>query len=156
MRRPESRPVAQDSVKAGGQIFDNSSRIDVRGKSESTDRRCVAVPGTCREPGAGPSVTPERARNNVLSINALKWQRVYARSDLRKRVESLMGGNSAIPRRTLERFGLWDECTPIEDEPSLAYRINAGKRADEYMLFDPGVKMIRRLDVPGGMAKRQM
>jgi hypothetical protein len=43
-----------------------------------------------------------------------------------------MGGNAAIPRKTLERFGLWDECTPIEDEPSLAYRINAGKRADEY------------------------
>ena len=51
---------------------------------------------------------------------------------------------------------MWDECTPIEDEPSLAYRINAGKRADEYMLFDPDVKMIRRLDVPGGMAKRTL
>ena len=60
-----------------------------------------------------------------------------------------MGGNAAIPRTTLERFGLWDECTPIEDEPSLAYRINAGKRDDEYLLFDPDVKMIRRLDVPG-------
>ena len=67
-----------------------------------------------------------------------------------------MGGNAAIPRRSLERFGLWDECTPIEDEPSLAYRINAGKRDDEYLLFDPDVTMIRRLDVPGGMAKRTL
>jgi hypothetical protein len=67
-----------------------------------------------------------------------------------------MGGNAAIRRRTLERFGLWDECTPIEDEPSLAYRINAGKRPDEYLLFDPAPTMIRRLDVPGGMAKRTM
>ena len=92
----------------------------------------------------------------MLSFNVLKWQRVYARTDQRKRVESLMGGNAAIPRTTLERFGLWDECTPIEDEPSLAYRINAGKRADEYLLFDPSPKMIRRLDVPGGMAKRTM
>jgi len=67
-----------------------------------------------------------------------------------------MGGNSAIPRRTLERFGLWDECTPIEDEPSLAFRIGREKRDDEYLLFDPSVQMIRRLDVPGGMAKRTL
>jgi hypothetical protein len=67
-----------------------------------------------------------------------------------------MGGNAAIRRSTLERFGLWDECTPIEDEPSLSYRINAAKRPDEYLLFDPAPKMIRRLDVPGGMAKRTM
>jgi hypothetical protein len=67
-----------------------------------------------------------------------------------------MGSNSAIPRSTLERFGLWDECTPIEDELSLAYRIDAGKRDDEYLLFDPDVRMLRRLDVPGGMAKRTL
>jgi hypothetical protein len=84
------------------------------------------------------------------------WQRVFARTDQKKRVQSLMGGNAAIPRTTLERFGLWDECTPIEDEPSLAFRINADKADDEYLLFDPDVKMIRRLDVPGGMAKRTM
>lgn len=97
-----------------------------------------------------------RARRDVLSFNWLKWQRVYARSDEKKRVESVMGGNVAIRRATLERFGLWDECTPIEDEPSLAYRIAAGKRADEYLLFDPEVTMIRRLEVPGGMAKRTL
>ena len=61
-----------------------------------------------------------------------------------------------MERARLERFGLWDECTPIEDEPSLAYRIHAGKEADEYLLFDPAPKMIRRLDAPGGMAKRSL
>ncbi len=125
------------------------------------DRKCLGVTGRFIAEEGGvrvdtPYANPERARRNVLSFNALKWQRVYARTDTRKRVESLMGGNAAIPRRTLERFGLWDECTPIEDEPSLAYRINAGKDADEYLLFDPNVEMIRRLDVPGGMAKRTM
>src|SRR3569623_1189010 len=98
----------------------------------------------------------QRARRDVLSFIVLKWQRVYARTDQKKRVQSLMGGNAAIPRKTLERFGLWDECTPIEDEPSLADRINAGKRDDEFLMFDPEVKMIRRLDVPGGMAKRTL
>ncbi len=121
------------------------------------DPRCLGVTGQfVDEPAGAPYVNPERARRDVLSFNILKWQRVYARTDVKKHVESLMGGNAAIPRRTLERFGLWDECTPIEDEPSLAYRINAGKRDDEFLMFDPDVKMIRRLDVPGGMAKRTL
>jgi glycosyltransferase involved in cell wall biosynthesis len=128
-----------------------------RHEANFADPRCLGVTGRFLDDGvAQPYVNPDRARRNVLSFNVLKWQRVYARTDVRKHVESLMGGNAAIPRRTLERFGLWDECTPIEDEPSLAYRINAGKRADEYMLFDPSVEMIRRLDVPGGMAKRTL
>ncbi|HEX4420318.1 MAG TPA: glycosyltransferase [Kofleriaceae bacterium] len=119
------------------------------------DPRCLGVTGQFVDDGP-PYVNMARARRQVLSFNVLKWQRVYARTDEKKRVESLMGGNAAIPRTTLERFGLWDECTPIEDEPSLSYRISAGKRDDEYLLFDPAPKMIRRLDVPGGMAKRTM
>jgi glycosyltransferase involved in cell wall biosynthesis len=120
--------------------------------------KCLGVTGRFVDTDgtSAPYANPERARRNVLSFNVLKWQRVYARTDRKARVESLMGGNAAIPRETLERFGLWDECTPIEDEPSLAFRINARKHADEYLLFDPDVKMIRRLDVPGGMAKRTL
>jgi hypothetical protein len=129
----------------------------VRHEANFADPKCLGVTGRFLDEGEQkPYANIERARRNVLSFNILKWQRVYARTDVKKPVESLMGGNAAIPRTTLERFGLWDECTPIEDEPSLAYRINAGKRDDEYMLFDPNVKMIRRLDVPGGMAKRQL
>ncbi len=128
-----------------------------RHEANFADPKCLGVTGRFLDEGEEkPYANPARARRNVLSFNVLKWQRVYARTDVKKEVESLMGGNAAIPRTTLERFGLWDECTPIEDEPSLAYRINAGKRDDEYLLFDPNVKMIRRLDVPGGMAKRQM
>jgi glycosyltransferase involved in cell wall biosynthesis len=126
-----------------------------RHEANFDDPRCLGVTGRFVDDGP-PYVNMARARRQVLSFNVLKWQRVYARTDEKKRVESLMGGNAAIPRTTLERFGLWDECTPIEDEPSLSYRINAGKRGDEYLLFDPEPRMIRRLDVPGGMAKRTM
>jgi glycosyltransferase involved in cell wall biosynthesis len=119
------------------------------------DPCCLGVTGQFVEDGP-PYVNMAWARRQVLSFNVLMWQRVYARTDQRKRVESMMGGNAAIRRQTLERFGLWDECTPIEDEPSLSYRINAGKHHDEYLLFDPAPRMIRRLDVPGGMAKRTM
>ncbi|HZJ67452.1 MAG TPA: glycosyltransferase family 2 protein [Kofleriaceae bacterium] len=126
-----------------------------RHEANFADPACLGVTGRFVDDGP-PYVNMARARRQVLSFNLLKWQRVYARTDQRKRVESLMGSNAAIRRFTLERFGLWDECTPIEDEPSLAYRINAGKHHDEYLLFDPQAQMIRRLDVPGGMAKRTM
>jgi len=131
-------------------------RHEAHFRGPDADPKCLGVTGQFFEPNAAPYVNLERARRDVLSFNVLMWQRVFARTDQKKRVQSLMGGNAAIPRRTLERFGLWDECTPIEDEPSLAFRINAGKAPDEYLLFDPDVKMIRRLDVPGGMAKRTM
>jgi len=127
-----------------------------RHEANFTDPNCLGVTGQFVEPGAPEYVNPEKAREIVLSFSKLKWQRVYARTDVRKKVESLMGGNAAIPRTTLERFGLWDECTPVEDEPSLAFRIGREKQAHEYLLFDPSVKMIRRLDVPGGMAKRTL
>lgn len=103
-----------------------------------------------------PYANMKRANASCLSFNAVRWQRAFPRANQRKQVQSVMGGNVAIPRRTLERFGLWDECTPCEDEPSLAFRINAGKRPDEYLLFDPDTRMRRRKDVPGGMDKRQL
>ncbi len=129
-----------------------------RHEANFADPKCLGVTGqfTDADGTAKPYVNIDKARRDVLSFNVLKWQRVYARTDVKKRVQSLMGGNAAIRRRALERFGLWDECTPIEDEPSLSYRIAAGKADDEYLLFDPDVKMIRRLDVPGGMAKRTL
>jgi glycosyltransferase involved in cell wall biosynthesis len=128
-----------------------------RHEANFADPKCLGATGQFVVEGKGqPYANMEAARRNVLTLNVLKWQRVYVRSDRRKGVESLMGGNAAIRRSTLERFGLWDECTPIEDEPSLAYRIAAGKRSDEYLLFDPEAKMIRGLDAPGGLGKRGM
>src|SRR5690606_29019537 len=72
--------------------------------------KCLGVTGRFVDAtgGSAPYANPVRARRNVLSFNVLKWQRVYARTDVKKQVESLMGGNAAIPRTTLERFGLWD------------------------------------------------
>lgn len=124
------------------------------------DPHCLGVTGRQLDENGNAPVKPylnmDRARRQVLSFNALKYQRCFVCTDERKKVDSLHGGNAAIRRTALERFGLWDECTPIEDEPSLAYRIGAMKRPDEYLVFDPEVTMIRRLDVAGGMDKRQM
>jgi glycosyltransferase involved in cell wall biosynthesis len=124
------------------------------------DPKCLAVSGRHVVGGnetRAPYRNMEKARRQVMSfVPILMWQRAWPRSDRRKRVESMVGGNSAVRRSAMERFGLWDECTLIEDEQSFNYRVRAEKRADEYMLFDPEPLMIRRFDVPGGMDKRRM
>jgi hypothetical protein len=72
------------------------------------------------------------------------------------KVATVHGGNVSLRRSALERFGLWDECTRIEDELSFNYRLRARKRPDEYLLYDPDALILRRFDVPGGMDKRYM
>jgi glycosyltransferase involved in cell wall biosynthesis len=123
------------------------------------DPRCLAATGRfVLEGGKDPPYADmDKARARVLTFNALRWQRVYARSDRRsEKCDSAMGGNAAWRRAALERFGLWDECTPIEDEPSLCYRVAREKAPGEYLAFDPAPAMIRRRGIPGGMDKRQL
>jgi glycosyltransferase involved in cell wall biosynthesis len=124
------------------------------------DPRCLGVSGRHLgeddDASEEPYANMDKARRCVLSFNVLKFQRCYVCTDRRKQVESLHGTNASIRRSALERFGLWDECTPIEDEPSFAFRFSAMKRPDEYLVFDPEVTIIRRLDEPGGMDKRGM
>jgi len=123
------------------------------------DPKCLAATGRFLLEGGKepPYANMDKARARVLTFNVLRWQRVYARSDRRSvRCDSAMGGNAAWRRSALERFGLWDECTPIEDEPSLCYRVAREREAGEYLAFDPAVQMIRRRGIPGGMDKRRM
>lgn len=124
------------------------------------DPDCIAVSGRQVVGGSetrAPYRNMAKARRQVMSfVPILMWQRAWARSDRRKRVESMVGGNSAVRRSAMERFGLWDECTLIEDEQSFSYRVRRDKLPSEYMLFDPAPVMIRRFDVPGGMDKRHM
>jgi glycosyltransferase involved in cell wall biosynthesis len=97
-----------------------------------------------------------RARRRVLSLSPLMWQRVFCRIDVRKPVESVRGSNVAIRRSLIERVGLWDTGTRVEDELSFCYRLRARRRPAEIVLFDPAPRMLRRMDIPGGMDKRAM
>jgi hypothetical protein len=94
------------------------------------------------------------AERKVMSLSPLGWQRPYTRVAVRKHVDSLHGTNVSIRRSAIARAGLWDECTPVEDELSFNYRLRRVMRDDEYLLFEPAATLVRRLDVPGGMGKR--
>ncbi|MBA3544861.1 MAG: glycosyltransferase [Nannocystis sp.] len=122
------------------------------------DPNCVAVTGRWiheRATGRPPYRNMDKARRRVLSyVPVLMYQRVYAGADRRRVVASIYGGNVSIRRDALARYGLWDECTTVEDELSLCYRFLRHRRAGEYAVFDPEAVMVRRLDIPGGMDKR--
>jgi len=123
------------------------------------DPRCLAVTGRHIVEGGSepPYANMKAAERNVLTYSFLMWQRCFTRVEVRSEtIENIHGTNSAIRRSALERFGMWDTCTKIEDESSLCYRMLAGKADDEYMVFDPDAAIVRRLDIDGGLDKRQM
>lgn len=124
------------------------------------DPACLGVSGRHLIAGSaarGPYRNLEKARRQVLSYTPLlMWPRGWPRCDQARKVELWMGGNSSLRRQAIIRFGLWDECTTIEDELSFCFRLRTRKRPDEYLKFDPHATMLRRLDIPGGMNKRAM
>lgn len=122
------------------------------------DPKCLGVTGRHVFEGqqGKPYASMAYANRNVLKLNFLKFQRCYASTETRRKVQTLHGTNASLRRSAVERFGLWDECTPIEDELSFAYRLDEGKADDEYLLFEPTAPILRRLDTPGGMAKRAL
>jgi hypothetical protein len=124
-----------------------------------SDPNCLAVTGGDRLQGEQeqlrPYALPWLAEKRVMKLDWLRWQRVHSRCRIKGKVESLRGGNIAVRASALLRFGLWDECTPVEDDVSIAYRINQQKQPDEYMYFDGAAFQIRRFDVGGGMEKRK-
>jgi hypothetical protein len=69
-------------------------------------------------------------------------------------VTQVAGTNASIRRSAIERCGGWDDETD-HDEDSFNFRFARIKRKDEYFAYDPRPAIVRRLDVPGGLGRRQ-
>lgn len=122
------------------------------------DPRCMGVSG---RQYYGPDDEPSplyvrRARTRCMGfMPLLMLPTTYARHGARiLPVDVVHGTNGSLRRSVVERFGGWDEDTTIEDEASFALRVQASKHPDEYFAFDPNPRVIRGLDVPGGLEKR--
>jgi glycosyltransferase involved in cell wall biosynthesis len=98
-----------------------------------------------------------RARTRCMRFSPLlRLPGTHARHDQPvARVDYVHGTGGAYRASVFERFGGWDEDTPIEDETSLGIRVSRGLPADEYIRFDPTPRLRRRLDLGGGLAKRK-
>lgn len=93
---------------------------------------------------------------------AMRFSRVlglpdnFARYDRRLDDRHYVHGTGGAYRRSVfERFGGWDEDTPIEDETSLGVRVKRGLAPGEYIAFDPRARLRRGFDLGGGLDKRR-
>lgn len=69
-------------------------------------------------------------------------------------VTQVAGTNASIRRSAIERVGGWDD-ERDHDEDSFNFRFARVKTKDEYFAYDPRPAILRRLDVPGGLGRRQ-
>jgi glycosyltransferase involved in cell wall biosynthesis len=124
------------------------------------DPKCIGVSGRNAQDLAETRPYPdmERAARRCLRFSPLlriPW--TYTRVQRRcAPVDTLAGSNSAIRRDLFARHGGWDEDIRVEDEASFFYRVLRCKAPDEYLAFDPGPTILRRMGVPGGLAKRHI
>jgi glycosyltransferase involved in cell wall biosynthesis len=122
------------------------------------DPRCMGV--TCRQvdDSADRPSSLYRAAATLLCMRfspLLRLPHNFPRHDRRiVGVSYVHGTGGAYRRAVFERFGGWDEDTPIEDETSLGIRIGRGLAPGEYLAFDPRARLRRRFDIAGGLAKR--
>ena len=98
----------------------------------------------------------ERARRLCLRYTFFKMPRGHTRHTARLvGVSAVQGGNASFRKAAIERAGGWDELTESTDENSFDFRFERVRRPGEYKVFDPAPVMLRRLDQPGGLARRQ-
>src|SRR6185295_10013322 len=68
-------------------------------------------------------------------------------------VTHVSGGNAAIRASAIERTGGWDP-EDDHDEDSFSFRFARVRQPGDFLVYDPRAVMLRRLDVPGGLARR--
>jgi glycosyltransferase involved in cell wall biosynthesis len=123
------------------------------------DPQCLGV--TCRHERRAPDpISPSYRVLGRLFCMRFSWllrlPHNFPRLDRRvDRVDYVHGTGGAYRRTVFDRFGGWDEDTPIEDETSLGIRIGRGLAPGERLVFDPRARLRRRNDIAGGLAKRQ-
>lgn len=121
------------------------------------DPNCVAVSGRHvlnEQESPGKYDTPRNHRL-CLRYSWLKMPRGRTYHSRRLQgVTQVAGTNASIRRSAIERCGGWDDETD-HDEDSFNFRFARLKRRDEYFAYDPRPAILRRLDVPGGLGRRQ-
>jgi hypothetical protein len=124
------------------------------------DPSCLGI--TCHHEWIGRGAPPPHyhwfARRRCMRFSPLlRMPSTYARHDAPVRpVDYLHGTGSILRKSAFERFGGWDEDTPMEDESSFGLRVQRHKEPHEYFAFDPGATLARHMDVDGGLAKRHL
>jgi glycosyltransferase involved in cell wall biosynthesis len=121
------------------------------------DPLCVAVSGRHVVDEAKDPSQYDTQRNHRLCLR-YSWLKFPRGRTYHSRrivgVTQVAGTNASIRRQAIERGGGWDDETD-HDEDSFNFRFARVRRDGEYFAYDPCPAILRRLDVPGGLGRRQ-
>jgi glycosyltransferase involved in cell wall biosynthesis len=92
-----------------------------------------------------------------MGYSLLKTSYTYARlsTDINN-VEWLHGTNASLRSSLFERVGEWDAHVQTQDEHSFAFKAHNVLKDDEMLVFRKQPEAIRRVDIEGGMDKRNV
>ncbi len=119
---------------------------------------CVAVTGREFVEGEADPSKHNTKKNFRLCLcySFLKMPRARTKHTRRLTgVTALQGGNTAIRKEVIERVGGWDEDVECHEENSFDFKFHARKKTGEYYVYEPDATMIRRLEIDGGLGRRQ-
>jgi glycosyltransferase involved in cell wall biosynthesis len=117
---------------------------------------CMGVSGRQVVSGEEESDRHDTERNRRRCLRHSFLRMPSSRVQHHTRVEGvthLSGGNTAIRASAIERTGGWDP-EDDHDEDSFSFRFERVRQPGDYFVYDPRPVMLRRLDVPGGLARR--
>ena len=118
--------------------------------------RCMGVSGRQLVAGEQDSDHHDTARNRRLCLRHSFLRMPRARVQHRTRLEGVThvsGGNAAIRASAIQRTGGWDP-EDDHDEDSFSFRFARVRQPGDFFVYDPEAVILRRLDVPGGLARR--
>lgn len=121
------------------------------------DPNCVAVSGrhVLEDGGERASHDTPRNRRLCLRYSWLKMPRGRTFHGARiTGVTQVAGTNASIRKSAIQRAGGWDP-EPDHDEDSFNFRFARIKKPGEYFVYDPLPAILRRLDIAGGLGRRQ-
>jgi glycosyltransferase involved in cell wall biosynthesis len=117
---------------------------------------CMGASGRQVVAGEEESDRHDTARNRRRCLRHSFLRMPSSRVQHHTRVEGvthLSGGNTAIRASAIERTGGWDP-EDDHDEDSFSFRFERVRQPGDFFVYDPRAVMLRRLDVPGGLARR--
>jgi hypothetical protein len=121
------------------------------------DANCVAVSGRLAVDPIEDGTRHDTPRNLQLCLRYswLKMPRGRNRHLTRLTgVTQIAGSNASIRKSAIERAGGWDP-EPDHDEDSFNFKFARLRRPGEYFAYDPAAPVWRRLDVDGGLGRRE-
>lgn len=121
------------------------------------DPNCMAVSGRHVFDLAEDPLLHDTPRNRRLCLRYtfLKMPRGRTRHGQRiQGVTQVAGTNASLRKSAILRAGGWEH-ERDHDEDSFNFRFARVKQPSEYFVYDPKPAILRRLDIPGGVGRRQ-